>query len=91
MNGLPSPNARLYPTSAQSTVTTAHQHEAMHHGGEHVFAADQAAVEEGQARAGHHQDQRGADQHPGVVAGGLGGFGSGLNGRKTLIDRLLEE
>ncbi len=32
-----------------------HQDEAVHHGAEDVLAADQAAVEKRQARAGHHQ------------------------------------
>ena len=51
-----------------------HQDEAVHHGAEHVLAPHQAAVKQRQAGAGHHQDQRGADQHPGVVAGALRGF-----------------
>ena len=38
----------------------------------------QPAVKQSQARAGHHQHQRGADQHPGVVAGALGGFHRGF-------------
>ena len=50
----------------------AHHGEALHHGAEDVLFADQAAVEEGQAGAGHEQNQGGGDQHPGVVAGGLG-------------------
>jgi hypothetical protein len=50
----------------------AHHGKALHHGAEDVFLADQAAVEEGQAGAGHEQDQGCGDQHPGVVAGGLG-------------------
>ena len=48
-----------------------HHGKALHHGGENVFAADQAAIEEDQAGGGHHEDQRSGDQHPGVVAGGL--------------------
>ena len=43
--------------------------------------AHQAAVEERQAGAGHHQDQRRADQHPGVVARALRGFDGRLQGR----------
>jgi len=49
----------------------AHHGEALHHGAEDVLAAHQAAIEEDQAGSGHHQDQRGRNQHPGVVAGGL--------------------
>ena len=41
---------------------------------EHVLAPDQPAVEQRQPGSGHHQDQRGADQHPRVVAGALRGF-----------------
>jgi hypothetical protein len=51
----------------------AHHGKALHHGGEHIFAANQAAVEERKSRAGHHQDQGGAGEHPGVIAGGDGG------------------
>jgi hypothetical protein len=32
-----------------------------------VFAADQSAVEQGEARAGHEQNEGGRGQHPGVV------------------------
>ena len=47
--------------------------------------ADQAAVEEREAGAAHHQHQGGGDQHPGVVAGGLrAGDGSGLRGKLLL-------
>ena len=45
----------------------AQQDEALHHDGEHVLAAHQAAVEEGQPRR-HQHDQRRADQHPGGIA-----------------------
>ncbi len=50
-----------------------HQCEALHHDGQHVFLAYQAAVEQSQSRPGHHQHQRGADQHPRVVCGRLRG------------------
>ena len=50
----------------------AHHGEALHHGAEDVLLADQAAVEKRQAGSGHQQDQGRGDQHPGVVAGGLG-------------------
>ena len=50
----------------------AHHGEALHHGAEDVLPADQAAVEEREAGTGHQQDQGRGDQHPGVVAGGLG-------------------
>ena len=46
----------------------AHGHEGVHHGGEDVFLADHAAVEEGQA-GDHEEDQRRGDEHPGGVAG----------------------
>ena len=66
----------------------AHHGEALHHGAEDVLPAHQAAVEKRQAGAGHQQHQRGRDQHPGVVAGGLGildgllqGGDLGLGGR----------
>ena len=45
-----------------------HQKNALHHHAEHVLLADQAAVEQGQPGAGHHQHQRRTDQQPGVVA-----------------------
>ena len=41
----------------------------MHHGGQHVFAAHEAAVEQDQAGGGHHEHKRGADEHPGIIAG----------------------
>jgi hypothetical protein len=34
---------------------------------EDVFAAHQTAIEEGQTRAGHHEHQGGAGEHPGVI------------------------
>jgi hypothetical protein len=62
----------------------------LHHGAENVLLAHQAAVEEGQAGAGHEQDQGGGDQHPGVVAGGLGILDGLLEGRDlSLGDRTL--
>ena len=45
----------------------AHHGEALHHGAEDVFSANQAAVEEREAGAGHEQNERGGDEHPGVV------------------------
>ncbi len=66
----------------------------LHHHRQHVLGADQAAVEQGQARQDHQQDQDGRGEHPGVVAlvvlvddgggGGLGrsrGGGDGRDGR----------
>ena len=44
------------------------QDEALHQQVEDVLAAHQPAVEERQARRGHHQDQRRRHQHPGGVA-----------------------
>jgi len=38
------------------------------------LASNEPRVEEGQARAGHHQNQRRAHQHPVIVAGALGGL-----------------
>jgi len=64
----------------------AHHGEALHHGGQDVLLANQAAVEEGQAGSGHQQDQSGGDQHPGIVAGGLSGSAGGLR----ILDGLLE-
>ena len=69
----------------------AHHGKALHHGAEHVFSADEAAVEERQAGAGHEQDEGGGDQHPGVVAGRLcvgdgflEGGDLGLGGRRLV-------
>jgi hypothetical protein len=64
----------------------AHHGEALHHGAEDVLFADQAAVEESQAGTGHQQDQGRGDQHPGVVAGGLGAGAGSL----STLDGLLE-
>jgi hypothetical protein len=57
-----------------------HHGEALHHGAEHVLLAHQAAIEQSQAGAGHHQHERGTDQHPGVIAGRLGSGYRGLQG-----------
>ena len=46
----------------------AHRHEALDHDGQHVLAADQPAIEEGQARR-HEHHQAGADEHEAGVAG----------------------
>jgi hypothetical protein len=48
-----------------------HHGEALHHDGQHVFAADQATVKEREAGAGHEQNERGADQHPAIVCSRL--------------------
>ena len=61
----------------------AHHGEALHHGAEDVLAANQAAVEERQAGAGHQQHQRGGDQHPGVVGGRSGRSGRPAGGRRS--------
>ena len=50
----------------------AHHGEALHHGAEDVLPADEAAIEEGETGSGHEQDEGGGDEHPCVVAGGLG-------------------
>ena len=44
------------------------------------------AVEQRQAGTGHHQNQRGADQHPGVIAGALRGFGGFIQIGEALVD-----
>jgi hypothetical protein len=58
--------------------------EHLHQHRQHVLAAHQAAVEQGQGRNAHQDHQRGADQHPGGVAlvghggrRGRGGVGRG--------------
>ena len=64
-------------------VTEAPPHEDAHGGegealgrdGEHVLAADQAAVEKEETRDAHHQDQGGADQDPDVIGGVRRGSG----------------
>ena len=38
-------------------------------GRQHIFLPHHAAIEQAQARNGHHQNQRGGGQHPGRVAG----------------------
>ena len=63
-----------------------HQDKAVHHGAEDVFATDQAAVEEGEPRAGHHEDQRGAGEHPGIVARTLGRLRSRFEGRDSRLE-----
>jgi hypothetical protein len=50
-----------------------HHGKALHHGAEHVLLAYQTAIEQGQTGTRHHEHERGTDQHPGVVAGRLGG------------------
>ena len=62
-----------------------HEHEALHHDGQHVFAAYQAAIEKGQARAGHEQNQRGAYQHPGIVSGRLCGTDALIQLRELVV------
>ena len=53
-----------------------HRCEALRHRRQHVFLAHQAGIEQRQPRYGHHQHQRGCDDHPGGVGGAdLGGFG----------------
>jgi hypothetical protein len=47
----------------------------MHHRAEDVLAPHQAAVKQGKSRSGHEQYERATGQHPGVVAGDLGGLG----------------
>ena len=43
--------------------------EALHDRGEHVLLAHHAAVEQAEARDGHHQHESGRGEHPGGVAG----------------------
>ncbi len=59
----------------------AHHGEALHHRGENVLAADETAIEEGEAWTGHHEHQRGAGEHPGVIAGRDCGSGRCLGQR----------
>src|SRR5579863_64198 len=70
-----------------------HQQEAVHHGGEHVLAPDEAAVEKGEPGTGHQQHQGRARQHPGVIAGGLCGFYGGFKRGEAHIQigRCLEQ
>jgi len=49
-----------------------HHGKTLHHGAEDVLSADEAAIKEGEAGSGHEQDEGCGDEHPGVVAGGLG-------------------
>ena len=80
MNGLPVREHQAVAADRPEQGDHRHHGEALHHGAEHVLLAHQAAVEQSQAGARHHQHQRGADQHPGVVAGRLGGGYRGLQG-----------
>ena len=67
--------------------------EALHHRRQHVHLADHAAIEQRQARDGHHQDQRRRGQHPGGVAGielGCGGRRGIRRGRSRRRRRLGE-
>jgi len=50
----------------------AHHGKALHHGGKDVFAPYEAAVEERETGAGHEENERGRDKHPGVVCVPLG-------------------
>jgi hypothetical protein len=64
----------------------AHQHEAMHHSAEDIFTPNQAAVKQRQSRAGHHEHQGGASQHPCVIAGALSGFDRPINVRELFVE-----
>ena len=44
-----------------------HKGKALHHGGQNVFLAHQAAIEKRQPRPGHQQDERRAHEHPCIV------------------------
>ena len=57
------------PVQAPDDRHHAHQADALHHDAQHVLAADQPAVEQGQGRRGHEQHQGRGDQDPGVVGG----------------------
>jgi hypothetical protein len=59
--------AQAVPYKCPQQRNQRHQREALHHGGQHVFPPHQPAVKQRQAGTCHHQHQRGADQHPGVV------------------------
>jgi len=62
-----------------------HHGEALHHGAKDVLLADQPTIEEGQAGAGHQQDQGRGGEHPSVVARRLGCGGGGLVGFEGLL------
>jgi hypothetical protein len=62
-----------------------HHGKTLDHGSEDVLFAHQAAVEEREARSGHHQHECGAGEHPGVVSGGFGIGGGGFQFCKTGI------
>ncbi len=52
-----------------------HQDEALHHRGQNVLAAHQAAIKERESGSGHHEHERGAGEHPRrVAAAHLPGF-----------------
>ena len=55
-----------------------HQNKTLHHGAEDVLPSHQAAVKQCQPGTGHHQNQRGTDQHPRVIARHLRGLGGGF-------------
>ena len=84
--------------NAQRTVTTAMRMKALHHRGQYVLLPHQPAVEKRQAWTRHHQNQRRAHQHPGVVAGVAGvrhlplelGH-AGLNFRRSSLCRYRSE
>jgi hypothetical protein len=64
-----------------------HHDETLHHGGEHILFPDQPAVKKSEARPGHHQDQGGAGEHPGVIAGALRGLGRRIESGYLSVNR----
>ena len=69
MNGVAGVEGQAVADDRPDDADDRHQDEALHHRGQHVLAAHQAAVEQRQSRPGHHQHQRRAGEHPGGVAG----------------------
>src|SRR5262249_48475677 len=65
-----------------------HHGKALHHGGQHVLLADQAAVKQRESRSGHHQHESGAGQHPRVVGGTLGVSHALFQEKQTLALRI---
>ena len=57
-----------------------HHDEAMHHGAEHILSPYKTSVKERETWTGHHENQSGAHEHPGVVARRLRAFSRSLHG-----------
>ena len=55
------------PDNAPNDGHDGHHGKALHHGGQYIFPAHQAAVKQRQPGPGHQQNQRRTDQHPRVI------------------------